>query len=119
MLLDAGMAPNSNCATRAIGYRQALDFLAACHAEAPQQAQHAQQGAEQGLHTEQGGGQRQHAEHAEQEQQQQQQLTRQGPGAQPGGAARSQQAQQAQQDTATGALTDNRVVGAIACMSHV
>lgn len=27
MLLDRGMQPNSNIATRAIGYRQALDFM--------------------------------------------------------------------------------------------
>jgi len=27
MLLDRGMQPNSNIATRAIGYRQALEFM--------------------------------------------------------------------------------------------
>jgi hypothetical protein len=26
-LLEAGVKPNSNCASRAIGYRQAIDFL--------------------------------------------------------------------------------------------
>jgi hypothetical protein len=29
MLLDRGMQPNTNIATRAIGYRQALDFMQA------------------------------------------------------------------------------------------
>ena len=31
LLLEAGVAPSSNCASRAIGYRQALDFLHRCH----------------------------------------------------------------------------------------
>ncbi|EFN51365.1 hypothetical protein CHLNCDRAFT_55198 [Chlorella variabilis] len=31
LLLEAGVAPSSNCASRAIGYRQALDFLRRCH----------------------------------------------------------------------------------------
>jgi hypothetical protein len=31
LLLDAGVAPNSNSASRAIGYRQALTFLQRCH----------------------------------------------------------------------------------------
>lgn len=33
MLLDAGIEPNTNCGSRAIGYRQALEFLQRCHAE--------------------------------------------------------------------------------------
>lgn len=33
MLLEAGVVPNSNCATRAIGYRQGLDFLLRCAAD--------------------------------------------------------------------------------------
>lgn len=32
MLLDAGIPPNSNCASRAIGYRQAMEFLQRCRA---------------------------------------------------------------------------------------
>lgn len=39
MLLDAGLEPNTNCATRAIGYRQALEFLVAAHAEWHQEGQ--------------------------------------------------------------------------------
>jgi len=31
-LLDAGLPADSCCAARAIGYRQALDFLQRCHA---------------------------------------------------------------------------------------
>lgn len=34
MLLDMGLGPNTNPATRAIGYRQALEWLAAVHAQA-------------------------------------------------------------------------------------
>lgn len=30
MLLGSGLAPDSNCATRAIGYRQAMVFLQSC-----------------------------------------------------------------------------------------
>jgi hypothetical protein len=44
MLLDAGLVPNSNCATRAIGYRQALEFLAACRAEDAEEGEAQQQG---------------------------------------------------------------------------
>lgn len=33
MLLDAGITANTNCGSRAIGYRQALDALAAWHAD--------------------------------------------------------------------------------------
>lgn len=33
MLLDAGLQPNSNCGSRAIGYRQGLEFLQRCHAD--------------------------------------------------------------------------------------
>ncbi|GAB4815722.1 hypothetical protein N2152v2_002768 [Parachlorella kessleri] len=91
MLLDAGMAPNSNCATRAIGYRQALDFLAACHAEAAQRAQHAEREAAQGQRTG--------------PEQQQRQVTEQH--AQAGNTA---QAQQAGQEAAAGALTEDRVI---------
>ncbi|KAL4434476.1 hypothetical protein ABPG75_000917 [Micractinium tetrahymenae] len=33
MLLDSGIQPNSNCGSRAIGYRQGLEFLQRCHAD--------------------------------------------------------------------------------------
>lgn len=33
MLLDGGMQPNTNCGSRAIGYRQGLEFLQRCHAD--------------------------------------------------------------------------------------
>lgn len=33
VLLDAGIAPNSNCASRAIGYRQAAEALQRWHAD--------------------------------------------------------------------------------------
>ncbi|KAL4419077.1 hypothetical protein ABPG77_002218 [Micractinium sp. CCAP 211/92] len=33
MLLNGGMQPNTNCGSRAIGYRQGLEFLQRCHAD--------------------------------------------------------------------------------------
>lgn len=33
MLLDGGILPNSNCGSRAIGYRQGLEFLQRCRAD--------------------------------------------------------------------------------------
>lgn len=56
MLLDLGLHPNTNCASRAIGYRQALEYLQACHAQ-QQAATASGDGGAQGQALVQGGQQ--------------------------------------------------------------